>query len=392
MPQDPNANRVGGEIVRLLDQLLQRAIEARASDVHIEPKEHMVRVRFRVDGVMVEQRSLPTSYAAQLLSRIKVLARMDIAERRLPQDGTFAFTGEGNVPVAVRASSFPSVGGEKVVMRLLVGAHVQTLAELGASPEQATTLQRMVQRPGGLILVTGPTGSGKTSTLYALLDEIDTERRNVVTLEDPIEVPLPKVTQGQVHPRAGFTFSTGLRSILRQDPDVILVGEMRDVETARIAVQASLTGHLVLSTLHTNSSAETMIRLIDMGLEPYVVANALVGVVAQRLIRLLCPACAEPLSGPLAGVEEVGFDLPPLPGARQAVGCTRCLRTGFQGRTAIFDVVPVDDDIRAVIKGGHAVREVRRVLKDKALPTLRRSGLTLVAQGRTSLAEVLRVT
>ncbi|NOY27743.1 MAG: type II/IV secretion system protein [Oligoflexia bacterium] len=383
---------IRGEVVLLLDQLLQRALEHRASDLHIEPKDRMVRVRLRVDGVMIEQRPVRQSYGAQLISRIKVLGQMDIAERRLPQDGTFTFMAKNNTPVAVRASTFPCIGGEKAVLRLLIGARVKALADLGATVRQVNTLRRLVQRPGGLILVTGPTGSGKTSTLYALLDQIDTERRNVVTLEDPIEVELPNITQGQVDPKSGFTFGLGLRSILRQDPDVILVGEMRDLETARIAVQASLTGHLVLSTLHTNSAADTMIRMIDMGLEPYVVANALVGVVAQRLVRTLCPACAELHETDPELIAEIGFEQAGLEQTLESAGCARCMTTGFKGRTAIYDVVPVDDDIRTVIKTAKAGPAVKRVLQQKNLPTLRRAGLDLVLAGLTTLEEVLRVT
>ncbi|MCB9780583.1 MAG: type II/IV secretion system protein [Alphaproteobacteria bacterium] len=384
--------RIGGEVIRLLDNILAKALDARASDVHVEPKEHLVRIRFRVDGVMVEQRTLPTSYAASLLSRIKVLAKMDIAEKRLPQDGTFKAEPEGRAPVAVRASTFPSVWGEKAVLRLLVGAAVMPLQELGCSLYQSDTLRRLVQRPGGLLLVTGPTGSGKTSTLYALLDEVDTEVRNVVTLEDPIEVELNGITQGQVHPKAGFDFSRGLRAILRQDPDVILVGEMRDLETANIAVQAGLTGHLVLSTLHTNSAAETMLRLVDMGVEAYTVANALIGVVAQRLVRTLCHKCSTPGQPPAHEMAELGPFALDLTGARQAVGCEFCMGTGYRGRTGIYDVVVIDEDLRTVIKSTKSTKDIKEVLRQKQLPTLRETGLELVQSGLTTLTEVLRVT
>ncbi len=391
-PRDlPNA-KTSPDVVRALDQLVLKGLELRASDIHIEPKEHMLRVRMRVDGVLVEQRPLPDTYAQPMISRIKVLGRMDIAERRAPQDGTFTFQAEGSPAVAVRASIFPSMSGEKAVLRLLLGGKLLGLDELGTSPEQSETLRRMSQRPGGLILVTGPTGSGKTSTLYALLNELDADRRNVVTLEDPIEVPVARITQGQIEPKAGFTFATGLRSILRQDPDVILVGEIRDVETARIAVQASLTGHLVLSTLHSNSSADTMLRLVDMGIEAYIVANALICVVAQRLVRTLCPACAELHTTDPALIDELGFPAPGLERTLRSTGCARCLKTGFKGRSAIFDVVPIDDEIRAVIKTAQTSLEIKKVLGRKGLPTLRRAGVDLVATGQTTLAEVLRVT
>ncbi len=384
--------RIGGEVVRLLDGLLQRATDSRASDLHIEPKEHMIRVRFRVDGVMVEQRPLPTSYAAPLLSRIKVVAQMDIADKRIPQDGTFTFTTREQDNIAVRAATFPCVHGEKAVLRLMHGGQVMSLAELGVATDQELALRRMAWRPGGLVVVTGPTGSGKTSTLYALLEEVDAERRNVVTLEDPIEVPLPNITQGQINPKAGFTWDRGLRALLRQDPDVILVGEMRDTETAQTAVQASLTGHLVLSTIHTNSSVETMIRLIDMGMEPYIVSNALIGVVAQRLVRTLCRFCAVPGPPYEEDLEDLGFEIGDLPGSMRAVGCPECMGTGFLGRTGIFDVVPVDDDLRNVLKRNGQVHDIKMVLRDKGLPTLRRAGVDLVAAGSTTLGEVIRVT
>ena len=389
----PDLRSEGGEVVRLLDQLILRAVEARASDIHVEPKDTRVRIRLRVDGVMVEQRSLSARLYQPLVSRVKVLAGMDIAEKRLPQDGTFKLkVSSSDVGVAVRASTFPSVGGEKIVLRLLLGAETIPLQELGLARDQLSAVQRMVAKQSGLVLVTGPTGSGKTSTLYALLKEMDTERRNVITLEDPIEVQIPEITQGQVAVKAGFTFARGLRAVLRQDPDVILVGEMRDTETARIAVQASLTGHLVLSTLHTASTVETMTRLVDMGLERNIVANALLGIVSQRLIRKVCPRCVEHTRLTAEVSQALGFDLHPEVQLAQAPGCPACMHTGFRGRMGLFEVMEVDDDLRQTIKGTQSPRELKRVLREAGVSSLRRSGLRMVVSGWTTWQELIRVT
>lgn len=378
------------DAVQVLNELVGRALQSNASDLHLEPKRDVLQVRFRIDGTMVEQHGIEYSVAPQVIQRIKVLARMDIAERRVPQDGQFSL--DFGQPVHLRASTFPCSQGEKVVLRLLRGQSLIAFAKLGLEPDDLRRVRDVVGRPQGFVVTCGPTGSGKTSTLYSMLQLIDTTRVNVVTLEDPIEVELMSITQGQTNPRAGFTFATGLRAILRQDPDVILVGEMRDLETARIAVQASLTGHLVLSTLHSNSSADTMLRLVDMGIEAYIVANALLGVVAQRLVRTLCPACAELHTTDPALLDELGFHVDGLERTLRATGCARCLKTGFKGRSAIFDVVPVDDEIRAVIKTAQTSLEVKKVLARKGLPTLRRAGVDLVLAGQTTLAEVLRVT
>lgn len=380
-----------GEVIRLLDDLVKRAAAARASDIHIEPKEDRVRIRYRVDGVMMEQGILSVAHAAPLVSRIKVLARMDIAERRNPQDGNFQVNlGMGRL-VSVRASTFPCYDGEKTVLRLLEAGTVMPLAALGMLPEQVTQMQRLATRTSGLVIVTGPTGAGKTSTLYALLAQMDTSRHNVVTLEDPIEVQMPEITQGQVHAKAGFTFASGLRAILRQDPDVILVGEMRDQETASIALQASLTGHLVLTTLHTNSTVETITRLIDIGLEPYVVANALTAIVAQRLVRQVCP-CAEVYSLDRDITGELGFAVPLASHLQRAKGCPNCQRSGYKGRLAIYEVVEVDDRLRMAIKAQAASALVKAILAQMGVQTLRRTGVGMALAGKTTLEEVLRVT
>ena len=380
------------DVIRLLDDLVFEAVRARASDIHLEPKEDRLRVRYRIDGVMAEQQPLSPRIALTLISRVKVLAKMDIAEKRQPQDGTFKIDVPRVGAVSLRASTFPCFEGEKMVMRVLRASDLLSLDKLGMGKGQLRQVRELANRHGGLMLVTGPTGSGKTSTLYATLAELDTSRLNIVTLEDPMEVQLPDITQGQVNRRAGFTFSSGLRAILRQDPDVILVGEMRDPETAAIAVQASLTGHLVLSTLHTNSAIETITRLIDIGLEPYIVANALVAIVSQRLVRRVCSACAQPYTLGRDVSEDVGFHIPPDSRFLRAIGCDKCLRTGFRGRTGIFEVVEVDDRMRTMIKRKAETHEIKEALRERGIPTLRRVGFQAALQGKTTAAEVLRVT
>lgn len=380
------------DVVRLLDELVNDAVRARASDIHIEPKEDRLRIRYRIDGVLAEQQGMNPRVALPLISRIKVLAKMDIAEKRQPQDGTFKVEVARAGAVSLRASTFPCFEGEKMVMRILRAGDLLPLDRLGMGKGQLRQIRELGNRTGGLMLVTGPTGSGKTSTLYAMLSELDTARLNIVTLEDPIEVQIPDITQGQVNRRAGFTFASGLRAILRQDPDVILVGEMRDPETAAIAVQASLTGHLVLSTLHTNSAIETITRLVDIGLQPYVVANALLAIISQRLVRRVCSQCAQPYQLGRDVSEEVGFHIPADSRFFRAMGCDTCLRTGFRGRTGIFEVVEVDDRMRTMIKRKAETHELKEALRERGIPTLRRVGFQAALHGKTTAAEVLRVT
>jgi general secretion pathway protein E/type IV pilus assembly protein PilB len=326
-----------------------------------------------------------------MVSRIKVMARMDIAERRNPQDGMFKLELAGK-SVSVRASTFPCLDGEKVVLRLHEAAALIPVDRLGMTSTQASIAEQLIARPGGLVLATGPTGSGKTSTLYAMLATLDTVARNVVTLEDPIEVQLPQITQGQVQPKIGFTFASGLRAVLRQDPDVIMVGEMRDEETASIALQAGLTGHLVLSTLHTSSSIETITRLIDIGIVPHTVANALNGVICQRLVRRPCPHCSESYELDRDVTEEVGFGLPLGCKLLRVRGCDACLQTGYRGRVGIYEVVPINDRLRAAIKRGNDTPALKQILRELGIPTLRRAGMALALRGGTTPGEVLRVT
>jgi general secretion pathway protein E/type IV pilus assembly protein PilB len=377
--------------VIVLDEIVRRAVRAHASDVHLEPKRDRMNVRFRVDGEMVEEQSIPLDISPEVISRIKVLARMDIAERRMPQDGQLTLSPEGKT-VHLRASSFPASLGEKIVLRVLSGQALIPFEKLGLDPRTQAVVRELVDRPQGFLVTSGPTGAGKTSTLYSFMRLIDTRRSNVMTLEDPIEVELPQITQGQTNLKAGFTFATGLRAILRQDPDVIMVGEIRDSETAGIALQAALTGHLVLSTVHTSDAVETAVRLVDLGVEPWIVANALTGILAQRLVRLVCQNCQElvPLENDLVNDNEIVL----AQGTKviKPKGCSECLRTGYKGRTGIFEVLMVDDDVRELIKHKASPREYRLLLKKRGTSTLRSIGLMKVKDGLTTVDEVLRVT
>ena len=381
------------DAVQVLDHLVRRAVAMGASDIHVEPKRDALRVRYRVDGVMVAQGVLPIELSAPMITRVKVLSRMDMTERRLPQDGQCTLElGAGSI-VHLRASTFPGIHGETLVMRLLLGHQLIPVDRLGMSPPGMAMVKRLVGRPSGLFIVCGPTGSGKTSTLYSLLKLMNTGERSVVTLEDPIEVEFPDITQGQTNVRQGFTFATGLRAILRQDPDVILVGEMRDPETAQIALQASLTGHLVLSTLHTSSTAETIVRVVDLGVEPWIVANALLAVVAQRLVRLLCGSCArlQPLELEVTG-DPGAVLLPSGTQVKVAVGCAKCHNTGYRGRMGIFEMLEINDELRELVKARAATRAYRDLIRGTGFVSLRQTGIARVREGVTTVEEVLRVT
>lgn len=377
--------------VIVLDEIVRRAVRAKASDIHLEPKRDRMNVRLRIDGEMVDEQAVPLEIAPEVISRVKVLARMDIAERRVPQDGQLTLSPEGQT-VHLRCSTFPASLGEKVVLRILSGQALISFDKLGLNPGTQAIVRELVDRPQGFIVTAGPTGAGKTSTLYSFMRLIDTRRSNVMTLEDPIEVEVPQITQGQTLVKAGFTFATGLRAILRQDPDVILVGEIRDAETAGIALQASLTGHLVLSTLHTSDAVETAVRLVDLGVEPWIVANALTAILAQRLVRIVCKKCQEvtKLDVDLVDGEQVLIER----GANivRPRGCNECNRTGYKGRIGIFEAVVVDDDMRELIKHKASPREYRVLLKKRGIPSLRSAGLQKVRDGITTVDEVLRVT
>jgi type IV pilus assembly protein PilB len=377
--------------VRLVNMVLADAVRMGASDIHIEPQRDSLRIRYRVDGVLREVMSVPRSALASVVSRLKIVSGLDIGERRLPQDGRTRIAVDGQL-VDARVSSLPSVHGEKVVVRLLAPAdRLQALEDVGLDPDQLADLRRVLQTPQGLVLLTGPTGSGKTSTLYSALQEIHTPDRNIVTLEDPVEVQIPGLTQVQVHERSGLTFSRGLRAVLRQDPDVVLVGEVRDTETAELAMRASLTGHLVLTTLHTNSALSSITRLVDMGLEPFMVGSALSAVVAQRLVRRPCAACAVPDRPDPALLVSLGVDPAVLDSAtpRRATGCAECGQTGYRGRVGIFEVLVVDQELRRVLVSNPTEQAITEAARD--MPTLFHAALAKAITGETTFEEVLRV-
>lgn len=377
-------------VIRFINALLGEAIAEQASDIHIETFERRLLVRFRVDGVLRRIVEPRRELAPLLVSRIKVMARMDIAEKRMPQDGRISLRIGGR-EVDVRVSTLPAAGGERVVLRLLDKQAGQlSLDALGLSTRDAAVLASLLERPHGILLVTGPTGSGKTTTLYASLQTIDHRRRNILTVEDPIEYQLDGIGQTQVNSRIDMTFARGLRSILRQDPDVLMVGEIRDTETARIAVQASLTGHLVLSTLHTNSAVGAVTRLLDMGVEPFLLSSSLIGVMAQRLVRRLCPDCRQARVATAAECEALGLDPLDPPVIHGAVGCTHCHYLGYRGRTGIYELVAFDADMRELIhrnSGEAALLAHARTLGGSLID----DGCRKVLQGLTTVEEVLRV-
>ena len=382
-------------VIDLIDNLVVEALTARASDIHLEPKARHLRVRFRIDGILTDRPSIPHGYQAAVLSRTKIMAHMDIAERRVPQDGAFSMRFRGR-RVDFRVSSFPTRYGEVIVIRILDRSGLRMdLESLGFPVPLATAMRTTVQQPNGILLVTGPTGSGKTSTLYALLAEMDAARKKIITLEDPIEYDLDDICQGQTHAKAGFTFAKGLRSILRQDPDVIMVGEVRDVETANIAIQASLTGHLVMSTLHTNSAASAIARLLDMGLEPFLLSTSLSGILAQRLVRKLCSNCKVAYRLTAEELTSLGVRFPgeePNPVIFRAGGCMYCNHLGYRGRMGIFEHIEVDQPVQSMIIRRVSGKALERELKElRGHRTLREDGLAKVAAGETTLEEVLRV-
>lgn len=376
--------------IKLAKMLLYKAVQSRASDIHIEPSEQGANVRFRIDGVLQDMTVIPRERANSLLSRIKIMANLNIAERRLPQDGQSRIK-IGRDVVDVRISTIPTIAGERVVLRLLENGRGRlSIDELGLPSEVLANLKELIRLPHGIILLTGPTGSGKTTTLYAALSHLDRSRQNILTVEDPVEYQIPGVGQMQVKPKIGLTFATALRHILRQDPDVLMIGEIRDVETAQIAIQASLTGHLVLSTLHTNDAAGAITRLIDMGMEPYLISSSVVACLAQRLVRVICPDCKRPddLSRP--------DDWPELKDKTVTLykgqGCEHCMYTGYRGRTGIFELMIVDEQIREMITAGRPAYMIRQSAIAKGMMTLRQAGFAKVAEGITTVQEVCRVT
>ena len=380
-------------MIRLANQIILQAINQRATDIHIEPDEQLVRVRTRVDGALRKIALLPKAVQARLITRLKIMARLDVAERRVPQDGRIGFN-IGRRKLDLRVSTLPTAHGESVVMRVLdANPQALTLDRLGMSKSNRRQFKRLITRPNGIVLVTGPTGSGKTTTLYAALGQIDSLEKSVFTLEDPIEYALPMIRQTQVNPDAGLTFASGLRALLRQDPDVILIGEMRDSETAMLAVRAALTGHLVFSTLHTNDAIGAIPRLVDMGVEPYLLPSCLIGVVAQRLLRRICENCKiedEHAAERLATLGIAAVNTPPR--LWRGAGCSSCGESGYAGRTAIHEILTLNHSFHDAIVRNASVNELKRLASKSGMRTLAHDGLARALAGDTSLDEVLRVT
>ena len=378
-------------IIRLINAILGEAIKENASDIHLETFEKRLVVRFRVDGILREVLEPKRELATLLVSRVKVMARLDIAEKRIPQDGRISLKVGGR-EVDIRVSTLPSANGERVVLRLLdKQAGRLSLQHLGMRSEDRALMEDTVRKPHGILLVTGPTGSGKTTTLYASLVSLNDHTRNILTVEDPIEYHLEGIGQTQVNTKVDMTFARGLRAILRQDPDVVMVGEIRDKETAEIAVQASLTGHLVLSTLHTNSAIGAITRLVDMGVEPFLLSSSLLGVLAQRLVRVLCPACKEPYSADAAECALLGASLDQAPTLYHARGCAHCHQQGYRGRTGIYELVVFDETMRSLVHSRAAEQDMIRHARTLG-PSIRDDGRRKVLEGVTTVEEVLRVT
>jgi general secretion pathway protein E len=392
-PQDLLDSADEAPIIRLVNSLLQQSVKERASDIHIEPFEKEIRVRFRIDDILYEpMRPLPRALMASIVSRIKVMGHLNIAEKRLPQDGRILLKIAGR-DYDVRLSTLPVAHGERVVMRLLPrSTELLNLETLGFDERQLGTWERLIARPNGIVLVTGPTGSGKTTTLYGALSRINRTDKNIITIEEPVEIQLPGVGQIEVNHKIGLDFALGLRHILRQNPDVILVGEIRDLETAEIAIQASLTGHLVFATLHTNDAPSAVTRLVDMGVEPYLVGSSLVAVLAQRLVRVLCLECRETVDATPEQLAEIGIRAAAPTRVWRPVGCPRCNHTGYRGRVGIFELMVVDDDIRAMVSQNVDSKTIKRKAMEKGMSTLRSDGARKVLRGVTSIAEVLRAT
>jgi general secretion pathway protein E len=381
-------------VIRLVNSTLFQAVKQRASDIHIEPFEKELAVRYRIDGILYNVLTPPKRIQPSITSRVKIMAGLNIAEKRLPQDGRIRVTIAGK-NIDIRVSVIPTAHGERIVMRLLDKTSILLkLEDIGFSADKLKRFNRLIYSPHGIILLTGPTGSGKTTTLYGALTRINSPDKNIITVEDPIEYQIRGIGQIQVNPKINLTFANGLRSILRQDPDVIMVGEVRDLETGEIAIQASLTGHLVFSTLHTNDSAGAITRLIDMGIEPFLASSSVIAIMAQRLVRIVCPDCRQKYSPGEEELREIGMDSA-LAGGRplyRAIGCENCLGTGYRGRTGIFELLVVDDDIRTLILKNFDANTIKKTATEKGMLTLRQDGAKKVLRGITTIEEVLRVT
>lgn len=381
-------------IIKLVNHILSQSIKARASDIHIEPYQDSFKVRYRVDGILYDLLTPPKWIQASLISRIKVMAKMNIAEKRLPQDGRLEVK-IGNMQIDVRVSTIPTAFGERVVLRLLnKTSSLLKLSDLGLSPDRLTTLEGLVSSPNGIILMTGPTGSGKTTTLYAILSSLNSPDINIITIEDPIEYQINGISQIQVNPKIDLTFARGLRSIVRQDPDVILVGEIRDHETAEIAVQSALTGHLVFSTLHTNDSAGAITRLVDIGIEPFLISSSVIAVAAQRLVRVLCEKCREPYHPDEIMLQNIGILPEQINEATvfQARGCEHCFNTGYRGRIGIFEILKMESQLKSLILKSFDANRIQEEAFRMNMVSLRSDGIQKVLAGTTTIEEVLRVT
>lgn len=381
-------------IIKLVNHIISQSVKARASDIHMEPYQDSFKVRYRVDGILYDLLSPPKWVQPALISRIKVMAKMNIAEKRLPQDGRLDVK-IGNQEIDVRVSTIPTSFGERLVLRLLdKSGSLISLPDLGLSSDRLDLLANLVKSPNGIILVTGPTGSGKTTTLYAILSSINLPDINIITIEDPVEYQIKGISQIQVNPKINLTFASGLRSIVRQDPDVILVGEIRDRETAEIAVQSALTGHLVFSTLHTNDSASAITRLVDIGVEPFLISSSVLAVVAQRLIRVLCKDCKQPYTPDKSTLESIGITPDQLHEATiyRAEGCESCFHTGYKGRSGIFEIMLLDSNLKSMILTAHDSGRIKDAALNLNMLTLRQDGIQKVLRGISTIEEVIRVT
>ena len=392
--EDLLESRGSPPIIRLVNSILFEGVKARASDVHVQPQEDSLVVRQRIDGVLFDTLTIPKSYQEEVISRLKVLGRMNIAEKRLPQDGR-ATVQLGDRLIDLRIASLPTSSGERVVVRFLdKSARLYTLNELGMSSGNLRDFRTLIKRDHGILLVTGPTGAGKSTTLYAALQEINAKDLNVLTLEDPIEYQLVGISQTQINQKKGLTFASGLRNVLRQDPDIIMVGEIRDHETAAMAIQSALTGHLVFSTLHTNDAASAVTRLLDLGIEPYLVASSVIGVVAQRLVRRVCPKCITSAPVSTEQLRRLGLDDGRLAGRPlyRGRGCEACRQTGYSGRVGIFEVLTVNDSVRELVQARANASQIRVQACREGMSLLRHDGLEKAFAKATTVEEVLRVT
>ena len=384
------ADETAAPIIKFLNTIIENAMLYNASDIHIEPDEKEMRVRFRVDGMLREIMRTDINMLSAVISRVKIMASLNIAENRIPQDGRINFKVKQHT-IDIRVSIIPTISGEKIVMRLLdKSSFSMDLEKIGLENNELTRLKKMIASPYGIIMVSGPTGSGKTTTLYSILNMLNDISKNIITIEDPVEYNLKGINQMQVNTKIGFDFANGLRSILRQDPDIILVGEIRDNETAEISIRSALTGHLVLSTIHTNNAVGTIGRLLDMGIKPFLISSTLAGVIAQRLVRKICPNCAEEYISDEREMRILGLEKPVK--LRRGKGCSLCNNTGYRGRTGIFEIFEIDNDIKNIIDTGYSENKVEKLAVDKGMNTLRKSCISKVLKGITTVEEMLRAT